>query len=55
MLIKTKFFGEVDIDDSKVITLPQGLLGFEDMKHYTILYNTETSSGDSISWFQSAD
>ena len=55
MLIKTKFFGEVDIDDSKVITLPQGLLGFEDMKHYNILYNTETSSGDSISWFQSAD
>ena len=32
MLVNTKFFGEVDIADDKVITLPQGLLGFEDFK-----------------------
>lgn len=54
MLIKTKFFGEVNIPDDKVITLVNGLLGFEEYKQYVILYDSEKSSGDSISWFQSA-
>lgn len=55
MLINTKFFGEVDIEDSKVITLVNGLLGFDELKKYVILYDSEKSNGDSISWFQSAD
>lgn len=55
MLVNTKFFGEVDIADDKVITLPQGLLGFEDFKRYVILYNSEKSSGNDISWFQSIE
>lgn len=55
MLVNTKFFGEVDIADDKVITLPQGLLGFEDFKKYVILYNSEKSSGNDISWFQSVE
>ncbi|MDD5949282.1 MAG: flagellar assembly protein FliW [Lachnospiraceae bacterium] len=55
MLMKTKFFGEVNIADDKVITLVNGLLGFEDLKKYVILYDSEKSTGDSISWFQSAD
>lgn len=55
MLVNTKFFGEVDIADDKVITLPQGLLGFEDFKRFVILYNSEKSSGNDISWFQSVE
>lgn len=55
MLVNTKFFGEVDITEDKIITLPQGLLGFEDFKRYVILYNSEKSSGNDISWFQSVE
>lgn len=55
MIVNTKFFGEVDIADDKVITLPQGLLGFEDFKRYVILYNSDKSSGNDISWFQSVE
>ncbi len=55
MLIKTKFFGDVDIADDKVITLVNGLLGFDELKKYVILFDSDKSSGESISWFQSAD
>lgn len=55
MFVKTKFFGDVDIEDEKVITLVNGLLGFEEYKKYVILFDSEKSSGDSISWLQSAD
>ena len=54
MVIKTKCFGEIDIAEEKVITFDQGLLGFEEYKQYTILYDVE-SKEDSISWLQSID
>ena len=31
------------------------LLGFENLKKYTILYDSEKSNGDNISWLQSLD
>ena len=55
MLMQTKFFGEVDIADDKIITLVNGLMGFEEKKKYVILYDSEKSNGDNISWLQSAD
>jgi flagellar assembly factor FliW len=55
MLVNSKFFGEVEIEDDKVITLPNGLLGFEDYTKYVILYDSDKSSGDAISWLQSAE
>ena len=54
MLVQTKFFGEVDIDDQKVITLVDGLLGFEDKKKYVILYDNDKENHN-ISWLQSVD
>ena len=32
MLVKTKHFGEVDLDESKIIYFEQGILGFSDCK-----------------------
>ncbi|MDP5275885.1 flagellar assembly protein FliW [Chengkuizengella axinellae] len=37
MKIKTKHFGEIDIDESKIIKLTQGLLGFDDVKEYALI------------------
>ena len=54
MVIKTKCFGEVDIADDKIITFDNGLLGFEEYKKYTILYDVECQE-DNISWLQSID
>lgn len=55
MLVKTKHFGEVDLDEDKVITFADGIIGFEDCKRYTILYNNEEGGNNTISWLQSLD
>lgn len=55
MLIKTKCFGEVDITEEKVITFDEGLLGFEEYKRFTLLYNNEDGKKANVSWLQSMD
>ncbi len=55
MLVKTKHFGEVDLDDNKVIHFENGIFGFEDYKKYTILYDEEDGEKPDISWLQSLD
>lgn len=55
MLIQTKFFGEINLTDEKIITLDRGLMGFENYKKYTILYDCEKEGGANISWFQSVE
>ncbi len=56
MLVKTKYFGEIELTEDKVITFENGIFGFEDYKRYTLLYDVERE-GDKriISWFQSLD
>ena len=36
MLVKTRHFGEVNLDEDKVLTFEDGLIGFENCKRYTI-------------------
>lgn len=55
MLVKTRFFGEVTIDDEKILTFENGIMGFEDMKRWTIIYDIEKGTDGVISWFQSLD
>lgn len=55
MLVKTRHFGEVDLDEEKVIYFEHGILGFEDCKKYAILYNNEGGKKPEISWLQSLD
>jgi flagellar assembly factor FliW len=55
MLIKTKCFGEVDIADEKIIVFEKGLMGFEDYKKYTILFDSEKKNDKTIMWLQSLD
>lgn len=53
MLIKTKVFGEIEIDDAKIITFGNGIIGFPDLKKFTLLYDAEKTGG--IKWLQSLD
>lgn len=55
MLVQTKYFGEIDLTDEKIITLERGLFGFEEYKRYTILYDCEKEGKANVSWFQSLD
>ena len=51
MLVKTKFFGEVDLPEEKIITFERGLA---DYKKFTILYDCEKEDSN-ISWLQSVE
>ena len=54
MLVQTKFFGEIDLPEEKIVTLERGLIGLEQYKKYTSLYDCEKEEAN-ISWFQSVE
>jgi flagellar assembly factor FliW len=55
MQVKTKHFGEVDLDENKIIHFDGGILGFEEFKDYTILFDNEDGEQPNISWLQSIE
>ena len=54
MKITTRIFGEVEIEDSKIITFPNGIIGFPDLKKFTLMHDEEQGSS-SIKWLQSIE
>ena len=52
MKISTLRFGELDIPDDKIITMPKPILGFERLKHYCII---EREEGEPFLWYQAID
>ena len=53
MEIKTTRFGQVEIDENLIITLPDGVLGFEDARRYVILDHFDKESP--FKWLQSVE
>jgi len=53
MKIITRDFGEQEVDESRIITFPEGIIGFEDKKKYALL----SPLGDEVfpMWLQSVD
>ena len=41
MRAKTRIFGEIDIPQDKIITMDKGMIGFSELKNYTLIYNSE--------------
>ncbi|MDE7257694.1 MAG: flagellar assembly protein FliW [Lachnospiraceae bacterium] len=52
MQITTKVFGEIMIDDDKIIHFPKGIIGFPDLTEFTLVHDEEKGT-DSIHWLQS--
>ena len=52
MNVMTKVFGEITIDDDRIITFPKGIIGFPDLTEFALLHDSEKGS-DSIHWLQS--
>lgn len=55
MIIQTKWFGEVEIDDNKIITFEKGIIGFEEHKKFALVYDSEKENDSEIMWLQSID
>ena len=56
MKANTRLFGEIDIDEEKIITLENGMIGFPDLRKFTLIFDKEKErTPSSIMWFQSMD
>ncbi len=55
MIIETKAFGEVEITEDKIITFPGGIIGFPDLKRFTLLHDEEKGVSAGIRWLQSLE
>lgn len=53
MKIVTRDFGEVDINENTIITVPNGIIGFENTKRYTLL--SPLGEGVFPMWLQAVD
>lgn len=52
MQITTKNFGEITIDDDKIIHFPKGIIGFPDLTDFTLIHDEEKGTS-AIHWLQS--
>lgn len=55
MKVQTKWFGEIEVGEEKIITFDKGIIGFEDWKKYTLVYDAEKEEDVSIIWLQAID
>ena len=55
MRVNTRLFGEIEIADEKIITFPNGIIGFPDMTKFTMIYDEEKGTNAGIRWLQSMD
>ena len=55
MRIKTRVFGEVEIEDAKIITFENGIVGFPDMKRFALVHDEEKGVGAGIRYLQSIE
>ena len=56
MKVTTRLFGDIDIAEDKIIHMEGGIVGFPDVKQFTLIYDKEKGDDhDTIMWFQSLD
>lgn len=53
MLLKTKHFGEIEIDENKIVTFKEGIPGFDGLKRFIVLYSGDETSP--FRWLQGVD
>ncbi|MBO5341757.1 MAG: flagellar assembly protein FliW [Lachnospiraceae bacterium] len=53
MVMNTRLFGEVTIDDNKMLHFPGGIVGFPDLQDFALIHDAEQGEGGGIHWMQS--
>lgn len=54
MKLETKLLGEIDINENRIITFEDGIIGFPYMKRFLLIHDEE-SDNHFISWLQSIE
>ena len=53
MRINTRVFGEVDIEESKIIHFPNGIVGFADLTDFALIHDSDKEGAVAVRWLQS--
>ncbi len=53
MRINTRIFGEIEIDDTKIIRFANGIIGFPELKEFSLMHDAEKEDGSGVKWLQS--
>ena len=53
MKINSRIFGEIDIQDDKIITFAGGMIGFPELTQFTLIYDEDRGQDAGIRWLQS--
>ncbi len=53
MVIQTRIFGEVTVDDSKMINFPNGIVGFPELQDFALIHDADKGDQGGIRWMQS--
>jgi len=51
MKLKTSRFGEIDIENDRIITFPDGIIGFRELKKFALI----AKKSQALMWLQSVD
>lgn len=56
MRAETRLFGEIDIDEEKIITLENGMIGLPEFQKFALIFDEEKGiKASSVMWLQSMD
>lgn len=53
MIVETRVFGEIAIDDDKIIHFENGIVGFPDLKDFALVHDSDKGDNAGIRWMQS--
>ncbi|HQD50404.1 MAG TPA: flagellar assembly protein FliW [Defluviitaleaceae bacterium] len=54
MILNTKHFGQIEIEEDKILTFEEGIPGFPDHKKYVLIFDEEDENSP-FCWLQSLD
>ena len=55
MQINSRLFGEIDIQDDKLIVFEHGIMGFESLRKYALIFDSDKEGKNKIMWLQSME
>lgn len=55
MKVATRIFGEIEIEDAKIIVFENGIIGFPDLKRFALIHDEDRGTDAGIRFLQSLD
>ncbi|HCC06927.1 MAG TPA: flagellar assembly protein FliW [Clostridiales bacterium] len=55
MMVQTRHFGQINVEEDKIINFRDGMPGFTNMKNYVLLTNEENQKEGPFFWLQSVE